>query len=118
MKPIFFALLFCIGLALAAPSDLIKHSTGHAAIDLRNVDPSSAKAIDGTNENLTAAKVHEMDDLGRLSSRAREQAAIQTDMGVTATQTAFNNSNQTIPSSIRNSSNLTMTMSNNTRTYD
>jgi hypothetical protein len=102
MKPILFVFLLCIGLAFAAPSDLIKHSSGPTKIDLNNADPSSAKAIDKTNENLTAAKRHEMEDLGPHFSGAREPTFTLGDMGLTVNQISFSEKVEAVPSSVGN----------------
>lgn len=102
MKLILFAFLLLIGSTCAAPSDLIKHSTPPTVIDLMWTDPSSAKAISATNENLTAATFHELEDLGPHFSGTRDVADTLTNMGVTAAQINFTKQVEAIPLSIGN----------------
>jgi hypothetical protein len=61
-----------IGVAFGQlPSDLITNQPAPVAIDLCNVAPSSAEAIDSANVELTAFKGKNLADLGHYCSGVR-----------------------------------------------
>jgi hypothetical protein len=110
MRPIFFVFLLCIGLTFAAPSNLINHSPRPVTIDLRNVDPSSAKDIDDQNANLSAAKSHELEDLGPHFSGGRAASDLLTNVDRVTSQTNFINQEVgAVPKSIGNSKRSALT---------
>ena len=69
--------------ACQLPSDLITKQPAPACIDLRNTDPSSAKAIDALNPELEPFKLIETAPLGHYNAAAIQD--IQGDMD-TATE--------------------------------
>lgn len=76
----FLAIVLLIGLASCQlPSDLITKQPVPTAIDLSNVAPSSAKAIDGLNPELTRSQFSDIDNLGHYNSYNIEEVQNATD---------------------------------------
>lgn len=66
------AFLLIISLAAAqTPLDMLQPKAPHGAVDLRNVSPSSALAIDAANTELVAWQDNPLPDIGKYYSGVR-----------------------------------------------
>lgn len=93
------AFLLIISLASAqTPLDLLQPKAPHGTIDLRNVSPSSALAIDASNTKLVAWQDSPLPDIGRLYSGTR--VLENGNAGVPETLTNFSQSETAMPANI------------------
>lgn len=80
------------------PLDLLQPKVPRCVVDLHNVSPSSALAIDATNSELTAWQDNPLPDIGRLYNGVRELDNGQA--GVPETLTNFSQSNDALPQNV------------------
>ncbi len=116
MKYIVVALLFLTTLTCAQlPSDLITHQPAPTAISLQNIAPSSAKAIDGLNPNLTKSQHWKMPDIGVFSSEPKTET--QGREGVPSGLLNFSGAKAEIPANVGNVSKNATKLNKSTLIY-
>lgn len=93
------AFLLIVSLAAAqTPLDMLQPKVPHGTIDLRNVSPSSALAIDASNTELVAWQDTPLPDIGRLYSGTR--ILDNGNAGVPETLTNFSQTEAALPQNV------------------
>lgn len=113
MRLILIAMLLCIGMAFAMPSDELKYREPSSIVSLSNVDPATPKLFATQDGNLTAFQERDFPDLGRLFSGTRSKGVDFSYVGRTESQANFTEATEELPENIGNATNATDVVSQN-----